>query len=553
MNGKPTIQTKLFRTIVILAVVVAAIAVAISISSSNKSADADSLAGDNTCIASRRNLTVNVSESGEVRAREYVDFVSKVRGRVAITSIVAEGAIITEEDVKNGKILCELDTSVLTERLSQQEIFFAGADSAFTNAKEAYLIQLNQNESDIKAAQLAVKFAGMDLQKYLGAPLARQVVEETSDPNDAQGRLAELIDGMIQDPNDMRWSGAALQSKRQFESDIKLASQQLEKNANQLRGTEKLFANDYVASSELERDRLSHSSSIISLDSAKTSLSLFLAYDFPKEVERLYSDYKESQRQLERALASARSLEAQAMAKLKGAEATFNLQKQRLDRLVEQIDACVIRASAVGMVIYGSGGSYRRREPIEIGTEVYERQLIIRIPNMNEMAAKVQVHESWIDKVKLDQPVRIVVDAFPDTQFTGKVLKIAPLPDPQYRWVDTSLKVYITLVSLEGDYTGLRPGMSAKVQITIEQLEDVVCIPVQAVVNRKGFKACYVVTDKGMELRPIKTGAFNDSYIQIIDGVEESEVISLSPPPLTGNDRQNEIEKEHTSANEPSK
>lgn len=488
-----------------------------------------------TYTVQRRDLTVSVTESGEIKARESTDIKSQVEGRTTIISIVPEGTVITQEDVKNGKILCELDSSELKERFTQQEITFANAEANYTEAKESYDIRLNQNESDIKADELKVQFAMMDLQKYLGEKLVRKLIDLSAQQEISDTLISDLIEDMTRDPNDPRWDGAALQDKRVWESNIKLAKGRLERDRNQLRGTKKLYAKEYVAFSELERDQLNYDSSEIELVKSKTTLELFLRYDFPKEVEKLFSDYQESQRQLQRTLAKTRSQLAQAQAKLNSAKATFNLQKERRENWKKQLESCVIKATTIGMVVYGTSGSSfsRRQNPIEEGSEVYERQKIFTIPNTTEMAAEVQVHESWVDKVVPNLPVKVTIDAFPDDVFSGKVLKIAPLPDPQHRWMNTGLKVYTTEVGIEGRHNNLKPGMSAKVEIVIRELQNVLCVPVQAVVNREGYKACYLVTPSGLKMQKVKTGAFNDSLIEIIEGLSEQDAISLIPPSLT--------------------
>jgi len=490
-----------------------------------------------TYTVQRQDLTISVTESGEIQARESTDYLCEVERGAAITSIVPEGTVITKKDVEAGKILVQLDSSELEENFTQQKITFAKAEADYTEAQEAYEIQLKQNESDINAAMLKVKFAFMDLQKYLSENLAQKLLERAGEINASDDKIiTSLIENLVKDPNDPRWGGGALQSKRNYESAIKLANQELEKNKNQLRGTEKLFAKQYVALSELERDRLAQNRSEIELQSAITDLELFLQYDFPKQVEKLFSDYRESKLQLQRTEAQTRSQEAQAQAKLNSAEATFKLQKDRLDKWEKQLKACTIRATSIGMVVYGSSSDFysRMRNPIEVGNDVREGQKIITVPNTAEMSALVKVHESWVERVQPDLPVHVTVDAFPDTTYSGKVLSVAPLPDPQSRWMNTGLKVYTTEVSIDDLNKTIRPGMSAKVEIIVASLKNVLCVPVQAVAHNKGGKVCYVVNGNEMKARPVQTGNFNDSYIEIVSGLTEGEEISLIPPRLNG-------------------
>jgi multidrug efflux pump subunit AcrA (membrane-fusion protein) len=133
-------------------------------------------------------------------------------------------------------------------------------------------------------------------------------------------------------------------------------------------------------------------------------------------------------------------------------------------------------------------------------------------------------------KVKAQQSARISVDAFPDNQFTGKVLKIALVPDQQNFFLNPDLKVYATELSVDGKHDFLKTGMSAKVEIIVDELSDVIYVPVQAVANRGGKKVCFLVNGKELQSQEVKTGAFNENYIQITEGLEPGQVISLAPP-----------------------
>jgi hypothetical protein len=169
---------------------------------------------------------------------------------------------------------------------------------------------------------------------------------------------------------------------------------------------------------------------------------------------------------------------------------------------------------------------------IEIGAQVRERQKIISIPDASEMKVEMKVHEVWIDKVQPGQPAKITVAAFPDMAFTGKVLRKAPLADlPNFMSPD--LKVYSTDVSIDGAHDFLKTGMTAKVEIIVDELRNITSVPIQAVVSREGKKFCFVKTANGTEQRQVETGAFNDNFVEVKQGLSEGEEVLLSPPRLT--------------------
>jgi hypothetical protein len=156
------------------------------------------------------------------------------------------------------------------------------------------------------------------------------------------------------------------------------------------------------------------------------------------------------------------------------------------------------------------------------------------MPDTAAMVAEIGVHETEVDKVRPGQPAVIVMDAFPDTQLTGKVLEVASLPDQQRGWMNPDLKVYKTLVSIDGTHDFLKSRMSCKVEILVERLEDVEIVPITVVANRGGKKVCYVVDSSGTpEERAVRTGIFNDTFVQIVDGLKVGEKVLLNPPLIT--------------------
>ena len=475
-----------------------------------------------TFIVREGDLTISVTESGSLKARNAVDIKSEVEGQATIISIVKEGTYIKPEDVNN-KILVELDSSGVRERLTQQEITFANTKSSYTDANQAYLIQQKQNESDISQGQLDRQFALIDLQKYLGQSVAARLLSSAGSGTDPNCDIASLVD----DPN---LGGDALQKLREAQSTIDLASAQLKQAQSKLGWTQKLFEKKYVAGDELEGDRLTEKSNAISLDKAKTAIDLFRQYEFPKQAREFLSKYIEAGRKLDRTEAQAKSRLAQAEAKLTSAKAAYDLQSNQLEKLKKQLAACVIKAPAAGLVVYSDNESRRwQQNPIQVGATVSQRQNIISLPNTAEMSVEIKVHESSVDKVRPNLPVTITIDAFPDQTFTGKVLKVAPLPDQQNSWLNPDLKVYVSEVSIDGTHDFLKPGMSAKVEILVNRLSDVTYVPVQAVCNQGGKKVCYFAENTPRPVT-VTTGLFNDNFVHITDGLSVGQIVLLNPP-----------------------
>jgi RND family efflux transporter MFP subunit len=475
-------------------------------------------------------LIITVTESGNIQAKESTDIMCEVEGRgVEIANIVPEGTVVTPEDVRNGRILCQLNSAELQDTYNRELIEFSTDKAAYTEAQEAYIIQKKQNESDIAAAKLAVEFGMMDLQNYLGESAAKHLIEHMTDDPNAPIEVEVLL-GLLDDPNSL--GGEASQMLKQYQNDILLAEGQLEKATDVLTGTQKLHDANYASDLDLKSAELDVDRYRIQHESDSEALRLYKLYSFPKQTKQLVSDYHEAQRELERTVAQTRSELAQAQAKLESTEASFNLQKDHVAKLERQIAACTIVAPTPGIIVYGTSADWRQRreDPIEVGDMVRRGQKIFTIPNSDAMSVELRVHESSVNKVKPGQDVTVTVEAYPDMEFHGKVDKVAPLPDPQHGWLDPGVKVYTSHATIDGSHDILKPGMSAKVEILVEQLHDVKIVPVHVVANRAGRKLCYVATDSGTEEREVQTGAFNNTFVEIKSGLQVGEKVLLSPP-----------------------
>ena len=123
-----------------------------------------------------------------------------------------------------------------------------------------------------------------------------------------------------------------------------------------------------------------------------------------------------------------------------------------------------------------------------------------------------------------------VADAVPDQPLQGEVTKVGVLPDSQNRWMSPDLKVYLTTISIEGTKDWLKPGMTAKVEIMVDHLNDVIYVPLQAVTALDGHQVCHVSRGAKTEPRTVEIGQFNDEFIEIKSGLKVGEKVLLRPP-----------------------
>ncbi len=431
-------------------------------------------------------LVISVEEYGEIRPSQQIVLKNEVQGRCSIISLIPEGTI-----VKEGDVLVQLDVSAKIDEKDTQEITLQNAASSLEVAREALEIQKNQSASDVELAEEAFLFAKEDLEKYEKGEYPTKLIDQ-------KGQLA-------------------------------LKEQQVKQAKDKYEWSKKLFEEDFISETELESDELNWKSSRLTLESAKRALELLETYTHRRELAKFRSDVKQKEMALVRARKKAASAIAQSASDLRARESEYRKQLQRLEKLTNQIAKATIRAPRSGQVVYANE-SYRSREPLQEGQEVWERQELIRLPTADTFAAKFNLHESHLKSIRVGMPVRVRCDAVPGKIFSGKVGKIAPMPDNERRWMNQDLKEYPTEVLIDGGAGEIRNGMGCKVEIIIEQYERAVYVPVQSVVRIAGESFVWVRAANGTERRAVKVGLDNNRFVRVLSGLSAGEEVMLSPP-----------------------
>ena len=435
-------------------------------------------------------LAITITERGNLSAKDAVSLRSELEGRAAILSLIPEGTMVEE-----GTVVAELDTASLLEKRVLQEITVANAEAAHTKASEALEIKSIENESLVARAELEVSLAATGLEKYR--------------------------------------EGDWPQEKQKAEEDILLAEAELKQAESKRDYSMQLETKGFLTRSELEADELAYSSKHVKLDQAKRALELLAIYEFPMQIATLQGDVEDKQRELRKVKLQADSQLVDKETDLRTAVAKLALERERYEKYDSQIEKAVIRAPVAGMVVYGreSGGRMRGSEPMSEGTEVRERQEIISIPRAGGMVAEASIHESVLKQVEVGQSVILRVDAMPGEQFHGRISFVAVLPDQNSWWANPNLRLYKTEVAIDDATAEMRPGMSVSIEILVEEIDDTLYVPLQAVNHRRGENVCYVTNGGAPEPRVVQVRQSNAAWVAIASGLKEGETVLLSPPP----------------------
>jgi len=450
-----------------------------------------------TFLVERGSLSITLTESGTIKSRDQHIVKSEVEGRTTIIYVIDEGTL-----VEPGELLVELDSSGLEDQLVDQQIQVENTEADYISAKENLEVVKIQNQSNIAQATLDNQFAIEDKTKYLEGEWPKELMEA--------------------------------------ETDVTLKEEELRRISDEFNWSERLYEEKYLSETEYRADELAMRRAELQLALSKENLKLLQQYTHLRKLTELDSQIEQMALALERVKRESSSDLVQAEARLRAREAELNRQRDRLAKIEDQISKTKIHAPAKGMVVYASSSEFSWRgdeQPLDEGQEVREREELIHLPTADSMMVNIQVHESALGKVEIGQPVQIRIDALPERSFSGRVTKIAPLPDATSVFMNPDLKVYDTQIMIDGVHPELRTGMSCRATVLVEEHLDAVSVPLQAVVGRGGESMVYVLEGNEARPREVKTGLDNNAMVHIISGLSEGERVLLTPP-LSDDSRQ---------------
>ncbi|MFQ5461855.1 MAG: efflux RND transporter periplasmic adaptor subunit [Phycisphaerae bacterium] len=444
---------------------------------------------DDVFVVTPRSFLVELHEKGELKAAKSVDIKSAVEGRSTIISVIPEGTA-----VEKGDLLVEIASDQLADKITQEELKEATALSNYEAAKVDLEIQKDRNASDIRKAVLDVKLKNLSLEKYEQGDWAEQ-------QHDAQIKIEE-------------------------------ARLSLERAAKDFESAGQLRDKGFYTQIEYEQDEFAHKKAKWELEKAILAKKVLEDYTRKADLAKQESDRDEAVKELERITKNAKSEEQRKTRNLEGKEKELEITRTRLAKLREQFEKCRITAPAPGFVVYYSaGGRYWSSDgsgQIKEGATVYERQILMQLPDTSEMLVTVRIHEAKTDKIKLGQSAIIEVEGIPEKQFSGKVTKIAVVADTQNRWLNPDLKEYETEITLDPTEVPLKPGVTAHCRILVEEVVDKLAVPVQAVYSKAGHN--FVFKSQGATVEPveIELGSVAAEWAQITKGIQEGDPVLLA-------------------------
>ena len=442
----------------------------------------------------RKELRSTVTSSGEVRPIQFQNLTSEVQGRIE-EIYVKEGDQVTKGQplvrLDPNQLQSSTDAQLAAVQTSQNEISVAGSQVV------AARNQLAQSQQQLNVTQVAVDTA------------RQQVISAQTDVDKAQVEV-----------------NAALREKQR---------------------SAKLLESGVVSRQVYDESNDRYQNALASLNTSKANLASrqLGIRDAQARVAQQTAAIKDARRAVDTAELSVNSSRSRAD------QQAANLRGQR-----NQVNKTLVVAPINGVIA---------EIPSKVGTFAVaglSTTALLTIADMSSINVEVKVDETSIDRVEVGQKAKIKVDAFGDKEILGEVIQKTPLAVGKSQTsggLSTNInvqeakefRVVIQMKELPEDVRlGLRPGMSATAEITTKIVNDVIAVPLQAVIEKKPegqssptllgdapptadkpkmITGVYVLDGKKAKFVEVETGIIGESDRQIISGLKEGDEVITGP------------------------
>jgi HlyD family secretion protein len=432
---------------------------------------------------------ISIPTSGALSAQKQINIRNQLESESVIIELVDEG-----EQVSEGDVLLRLNDESIKDLIRNAEIDVSSARNVYETSMAGIAISEKKKDSELAVKQLAIDLADLAL---------------------------------------AAWRNGEVVARRQ---DLQLTLQTAQKDHSRLLkkydSSVSLYEQKFLSKDELDRDEIALLNAEAALKKALLDIEVYENYTFKQDKQKKESDLQQARDELERAVAR---LELE----LKSSRATLEVRENQLSRKIEllekrnkQLEMCVVRSPASGMVVYATslGERYDETEVLKVGTRLYRNQLVMTIPDSLNMNARVKVNEALSGLVARGQRVSIVCDAFPDIIFSGEVLSVGVLATGG-GWRDPNRRDYTIEVKINNpEQFSLKPSMRCTAEIFVEHVQDVLFIPIHSIHRNGGVVWVWAQESGGFAQRKIVPGRFSESYVEVSSGLEEGDAVLLREP-----------------------
>jgi len=447
----------------------------------------------------RGDLSIGLSQGGSVTSSRQHQLALEANVQTKLIWVIKENSL-----VKKGDVLARFDSEALVSHIDEMDVEYDNLEKELLLQEENEKIKVRSDAAELRSAEDSLVQAREELRKYRRFEYGKNrdamllaVKQAEEKLATASGEYHTLRNAVIE-PSDSQSQEEARKQREQA------------------------LSTKLVAITDAENN----------LKNARNSLKVFRRYDHPNRLRQLHNAEEQAELQLMRVRVSNESNRVQMQRTVE------NLRKRMENNRIETkkqrgyLEQMQLVAPVDGVVLYGSSDQrrYGAQQELKLGMDVWVGMVLLTIPDMSNLVVEFDLPELYRSRVKVGDVVMVTPDSLPDLKLSGKVETIATLPVNLIFWDSTSPKVYKSRVALDAQNPALVNGMSVKIEIVTKVVHDALYVPVEAVFEAKSRFFVYRQEPGGPKEVTVTLGDANDTFVQILEGLEEGDKVCLYRP-----------------------
>ncbi|MEA5497812.1 efflux RND transporter periplasmic adaptor subunit [Limnoraphis robusta Tam1] len=468
-----------------------------------------------------QDLTVRITASGVVQPVRRVNLSPKTQGRLS-QLFVEQG-----DRVEAGDIIARMESREIEAQLLQAE---AGLARVRANLSK---LQTGSRPEEIAAAQARLNRAQATLDELLAGTRSEEIAVAQAKLNEAEARLADARSGSLDDEIAQAQSRLAANKAelelaservRRYESlrnQGAVSEDSLEEYLQNERRLSALVEEAQRRIEQLEQSQLSQVDRLeATVDMERQALRQLQNGARPEEIAGAEAEVAEVQSNLNELINGTRPEEiAAAQAEVREAQAQVRYYET-------QLEDSNVRAPFSGVIAqrYAVEGSFVTPATSASDATSATSTSIVALAKDLEVLAKIP--EADIGRIKPNQTVEIIADAYPDKLFEGRVQLIAPEAVKE-----RDVTLFQARVEIITGKDLLQSGMNVDLKFIGDKLNNALVVPTVAIITNKGETGVLLPDEQNQpKFHPVTVGSTIGNQIQILEGIEAGDRVFLELP-----------------------
>jgi len=479
-------------------------------------------------------ISVKVAPAKKGRITQELSLTANISPDKQVTVIPKIGGTLKEinvelgDAVKKGEVIAKIDDEEISLGVKQAEVSLISAKANYEKAKSIAEIKA---EGDLRRAEAAFNSAqaGLDLAKSTAE------VEFFTNLERAQAGLKTA-----QAQFDKIKKGARKEDLERAEAGYQQALANFQNSKRDLERAEEDYSRGAIPEQQFDKVKLGFKVAQAQLTSAEASLKLIKKGAQEEDIRMTEAQLQQAESQVEylEKLKEAKSWES----KIKATEAQWENARVNLDlakkswesknweKDLELVQAQIQQAETALKLAKIRLGDCTIKAPIsgvinkrfaDEGALVGPTQPLVSIVSIDTVKVVLHILDKELDKVKLTKKVILSMDNYLREVVVPQEINVSPTVDPRSRKIEVQIKV-------PNPKRRIKPGMFPNVKLILEQAENVILIPKEALIRKEDGDYIFVVREGKAHLCKVDKGLENGKMVEIIKGIKEKDLVIIT-------------------------